>query len=157
MLFHKLCKNWGRETLQLSPNVTGCSSANCESCCMWLVAENQNLRGKTVKPCDRTAATLPPRPSTCRDSQPIAASPSAAREDARSDCITSLTLLYRSSTLFSTLSPCRNSNVPRRPADCRSRGTESAGVPYKRSRWNTCRYGTNSIGSESSAITMVAI
>jgi hypothetical protein len=40
----------------------------------------------TVKPCDRAAVSLPPQPSACRDSQPIAASSSAAREGAPSGC-----------------------------------------------------------------------
>src|SRR6202023_1408395 len=41
-------------------------------------------RDQIVKPGDRAAESLPPHPSTCRDSQPIAASSSAAREDALS-------------------------------------------------------------------------
>jgi hypothetical protein len=44
-------------------------------------------RSQTVKPCDRAAASLSLQPSTCRDSQPIAASSSTAREDAPSDCM----------------------------------------------------------------------
>jgi hypothetical protein len=43
-------------------------------------------RGQTVTPCDRAAVSLPPPPLDCRDSQPIAASFSAAREDALSGC-----------------------------------------------------------------------
>jgi len=43
-------------------------------------------RGQIVKPCDRAAISLSPHPSTCRDSPPIAASSSAAREGVLSGC-----------------------------------------------------------------------
>jgi hypothetical protein len=59
----------------------------CEKSRKFLDAESVAARrGQIVKPCDRAAVSLPPHPSTCRDSQPIAASSSAAREDALSGC-----------------------------------------------------------------------
>src|ERR1700730_902777 len=61
--------------------------AVCEKSRKFLDAESVTARrGQILKRCDRAAASLPPHPSTCRDSPPIAASCDAARGGIGRDC-----------------------------------------------------------------------